>query len=228
MIQINLLPDLKQEYIKSQRTRLYVLAVSLIIVSVFVISTLSLFTYVNVAQRQHTNNLQDDIDRLSEEFQSIQDIDKVVTLQNQIKVLPELHEEKPLTSKLSDYLTILTPNKVTLSNIELNFDENTILLNGTGENVKTVNKFADTLKNTIFVTYNDETPNEAFDNVTLKRISTGNEDGAGFEISADFDSKIFSVKDNAKVSVPSITTSNSEKDRPQVLFDAPNQEDSEE
>ena len=83
MIQFNLLPDIKLEYIKAKRMKRSVILISSVVGgSAFAIFIL-LFLVVNVAQKQHLSNLQADLDN-----------DKKVLQEKQISV-------KSLRSKIS-------------------------------------------------------------------------------------------------------------------------------
>ena len=107
MIQVNLIPDLKAEFLKAQRTKRYVMGLAVLVSGAFVGLVAIMFLYVNVWQQEHTNNLNADIQRLSAEYQGIPDLDKVITVQNQLESLPDLHAEKPLVSRIVTFLSVM-------------------------------------------------------------------------------------------------------------------------
>ena len=63
MIQFNLLPDVKLEYIKAKRTKRSVMLVSIIATGVALGISIMLFLTVSVLQKQHINNLNNDIQK---------------------------------------------------------------------------------------------------------------------------------------------------------------------
>lgn len=220
MMQVNLLPDLKIEFLKAQRTKRIVVTVATLL-SIIMVALVVLFSsYVFVAQRQHTNNLQTDIDSLSRQFQGIDDIQKVATVQKQLAVLSDLHGEKNASSRLPSFLTKLTPGEVSLNEVQLNFEDNELLISGAGKSVKSVNTFADTLKNAVYSLNSDPAGSmPAFVDVTLSRISTDDEGGASFEIRAEFDADLFSSAEGVNLQVPKITSSSGAATNQSSLFE---------
>ena len=150
MIQLNLIPELKAEFLKAQRTRNTVVSISFLVSGGFIALTVLMFLHVNVNQRNHSNNLQEHITELTEEYSAIEDLDKVITIQKQLESLPNLHNSKPLVSRLPKYLTILTPEQVELSDFEMSFEDERIIITGTADDVPAVNIYADTIKNAIY------------------------------------------------------------------------------
>ena len=111
MIQLNLLPDVKMEYIKAQRTRSLVLS-SAIIIALGSIALLVLLLIVGGLQKKHINDLTKDIKADTIQLQKEQDITKILTVQNQLQSLTALHEQKPAVANLFGYLNQVTPTQV--------------------------------------------------------------------------------------------------------------------
>ena len=155
MIQLNLLPDVKLQYIKARQRKRMVISVSAISSAAFLAIFLILFVYVRFAQPNHIDNVNKDIVNATSELKAKADLNKILTIQNQLKSLPGLHDDKTVTSRLFDYLTQLTPKQATISEVELDFKEGSLNIKGNAKDLSTVNKFADTLKFTGFVS-NDE------------------------------------------------------------------------
>ncbi|MBI5357449.1 PilN domain-containing protein [Candidatus Saccharibacteria bacterium] len=152
MIQLNLLPDVKLEYIKARQRKRMVIGTSVIVSGFFITIFILLFIFVRFAQKEHLSNLDEDISKTTQELKSKEDIDKILTIQNQLNSLPALHDQKTISSRLFDYLTQLTPTQATISEVTLDFSENTLSLEGNADQISTVNKFVDTLKFTGFTT----------------------------------------------------------------------------
>lgn len=219
MIQFNLLPDVKLEYIKARRTKQLVMLVSFIAAGVTVSVVVVLFLGVNVVQRRHLNNLADDIEAKSTQLSNEKDIDKILTVQNQLNSLNGLHEGKPAAERLGGYLSQITPSDVALSELASDFTANTMKFSGSAKSLKNVNEFIDTLK---FTTYdaNGEEKN-AFSAVVLSSFDRSDNQvdaAASYEITLNFDPAIFDIKQDIKLKVPNKITTRSVTERPEPLF----------
>lgn len=227
MISLNLLPDIKKEYLRSQRTKRLFLLGSFLVTGAFVAVTVLLGTFVLAGQNTHKNRVQNDIDEALNRLQSEENLEKIVTIQNQLNVLPGLHDGKPDTGRLFGYLKEIVPNNIALNQLEVKFeDDNEFIIAGKGENPKAVNVFVDTMKNASY-TYNGEETVNAFSGVVLENISVDSEEGTSFEIVLTFDELLFdNTVTDGKLSVPKITTSTSVKERP-TLFQETEEEGAE-
>ncbi len=224
MIQVNLIPDLKAQFLKAQRTKRVVMTLAGLVAAAFIGLTVMLFLYVNVAQKEHSDNLTEDINGLVAEFQSKQDLDKIVTIQKQLEALPLLHEQKPLISRLPQYLTAVTPEGVEFRSIDLNFETLLIKMTGRSDTVADANKFVNSLKNARYTVGEDiETELIPFTNIILSTLSSSDE-GAVFEIDLTLDGQIFLNSEEVKLGVPEINSTLSELESPDLdrqdeLFD---------
>src|SRR5688572_27307618 len=104
MIQLNLLPDIKLEYIRTQRTRRLLVGVSVIMTAVAV-GLLLLLLSVNAFQKKHLNDLGDDITANSKKLSGQPQVSRILTVQNQLTSLTGLHDAKPAGTRLFGYLT---------------------------------------------------------------------------------------------------------------------------
>lgn len=180
MIQFNLLPDVKLQFIKAQRLKRMVITVSFIVTSVCLLIFILLFLFVRVSQKNQIEDLTSDINDGINKIESIQDLDKILTVQNQLKSLPALHSGKVVSSRMFGYLGKLKPATASISNIEVDFDGKTMSVKGTADSLATIQQFADTLKFTVFPKKTDPgkpaVDTKAFNSVVLKSfsVSTGN------------------------------------------------------
>jgi Tfp pilus assembly protein PilN len=215
MVQFNLLPNVKLEYIKARRVKRLMTLVSLGVIGVSVGVFVIMFTTVNVVQKQVLSNLNDDIKQYSDELQGTKDIDKILTVQNQLNTLPGLHDQKPVATRLFSYLTQLTPEKVSITRLSLDFDAKTISLTGEAPSVASINTYTDTLKATKYTTTETEDdPKPAFSDVVL--ASFGRDDKkANYNITFGFDEAIFNSASEVQLKVPSGPTVD-----PAALFQA--------
>ncbi|HYF96910.1 MAG TPA: hypothetical protein VD947_02615 [Patescibacteria group bacterium] len=230
MIQLNLLPDVKMQYIRARQRKRMVMGLSIITSSVFLVLFIFLLLFVRVIQKQHLSALDKDISQVSSELKSKQDLDKILTIQNQLNSLPGLHDQKIIGSRLVDYLTQVTPVQATISDVTSDFEANTLSVKGNADALSTVNKFADTLKFTDFKTGEKEPrQGKAFSNVVLKSFAVGGansqgQEGITYELEFSFDPIIFAnIKDaeaSSEVSliIPKIISTRSETEKPDDLF----------
>lgn len=230
MMQLNLLPDVKLKYIQARRRKRLVIGLCAMASGVFLVILIALLVYVRFSQPRYMAALTKDIQATTDELKAKQDLDKILTIQNQLNSLPALHDKKVFSSRLFDYLTQLTPVQATISDVEADFEANTMNIKGNADALSTVNQFADTLKFTDFKS-GGEAPNEgkAFSNVVLKSFSVSTDSGQGgqgaitYELEFSFDPTIFAnikVTEGSAVTltVPKIITTRSETQKPNDLF----------
>lgn len=230
MIQFNLLPDVKLDYIRTKYKKRVVMGVSLITSGVFLAIFIILFINVRVVQKNHMNNLNKDIKTYTNKLQSYKDLDKVLTIQNQLTTLPTLHDNKVISSRLYEYLAQITPAQASISDVTLDLEAKTMKLRGNTDGLTTVNKFVDTIK---FTTYKKEdsesSDTKAFSQVVLQSFTIGNPgeaNSSSYEINFSYDPVIFAnnkksgdgSNNQVQLIVPKIISTRSETEKPRSLF----------
>ena len=218
MIQFNLLPDIKQQYMKAQRQKHMVVFISTLAMIAAVAVFVVLLLVTQVWQKKSISDLNGDIKKYSNELSGTDDFNKILTVQNQLKALPALHDQKAVASRLSGYMTQLTPAKANVSKLDVDFAQNTISISGSADSLATVNTYVDTLK---FTTYSAEGDNSkkgnAFSAVVLSAFGK-NSGATTYTITANFDPIIFSSAQEVTLTVPQITSSRSATEQPTDLF----------
>jgi Tfp pilus assembly protein PilN len=216
MIQFNLLPSVKLDYVQAQRTKRTVMVMSVLVAAIAVAVLVVLFLGVQVAQKKHSSDLSKDIQTESKNLQNIKDLDKILTIQNQLGSLTALHDQKPVATRLFEYVKQLTPANVSIAQLEIDFDTKTLSFTGSANAISSVNKFADTLKFTTFKKDNTSTP--AFSEVVLAEFGKDDK-GTSYGITVKFNEEVFSSAHDIKLDVPAgkITT-RSETEKPENLF----------
>lgn len=217
MIQFNLLPDVKQAYIKAKRRKHLIVTSCSSVIGVCLLILALLFGYVNFGQKQHLNALSKDINAQVKNLQDTQDLDKILTVQNQLSVLSSLHDDKPVASRLFTYLTQTTPSEISISKLDVDFQAHTMKVSGSSSTLNNVNQFADTLKFTDYTKGDDEAKQKAFSDVVLSSFGR-TETAANFAIDLTFDPLIFDSSEEVKLVVPSTVTTRSEIEKP--VFEA--------
>lgn len=202
MAQFNLLPDVKLQFVRARRLQYLVTVVSFIVGGVALALFAAMFVWVNVSQKRHITNLNKDVKRYSVELKNVRELDKILTVQNQLRTLPGLHEDKAAVSRVYDYLAQVTPVEVSLNKLTADFEGNTLSVGGTAPTLDNVRKYTDTLKVTKYALDTQPATEKAFQNVVLS--SFGRDDkGATFTITLGYDPIIFNITRQVQFSVPS-------------------------
>jgi Tfp pilus assembly protein PilN len=221
MIQFNLLPDVKLEFIKTRKAKRIVTSISTIAAAAAVFILLIAVFFVYGVQKKSIRDLNSDITKYTAQINQAPDLNKILTIQNQLNSLPRLESQKPATQRLFTYLTQLTPNTATISQLSLSFSADSISLTGQADSLATVDQFVDTLKFTTYTLGSSTQTSPAFSNVVLTSFGIGNtgqntEDS--YVISTNFSPTIFNANENVTVKVPDIISTRSETDQPTALF----------
>jgi hypothetical protein len=137
MIEINLVPDVKQQLINAQRVRTSVISFSIIVGLVFVGLVIALAVYVFGIQAARGLLSDDAIKKESQELSQVKDISNMLTIQNQLKELPKMHDSKSVDSRIFDVLATINPpapNNVSVTNLALDSASKTIKIEGQAAN----------------------------------------------------------------------------------------------
>lgn len=221
MIQINLLPDIKAEYVKTQRTKRMVITISVIVVAVSVGIVGFLAAYAYGAQSWQLSHAQDVTKSYEKQIKDVADLDKILTIQNQLVALTPLHEAKPVMTRLFTYLQQTTPKDVTLSKYSVDNTEMLWSVEGKAASLELVNKYVDTLK---FTEIDEQGGPKAFSDVVLSSFSKdGQGSGYAYSIKFKFNDKLFSSSNpDIKLFVPQIVTTRSQTQLPTSDVFVPN------
>lgn len=137
MIEINLVPDVKQELIKAQRVRSSVISIAIVtgLASVGVVILLAIWVFAVQAGRGFLvdNTIKDESQKLS----SVEDISNTLTIQNQLSELSAMHDGKHIDSRVFDMLTTINPeapNTIKLTKTTLDTGSNTIVIEAQADN----------------------------------------------------------------------------------------------
>ena len=219
MIQLNLLPDVKTKYVKARRTNRIVI-VSSIVISCVAIGVLALFaSIVYGAQKVQLNHYDDLIKKSTSELNSIDGLNKILTVQNQLNQINKLHSEKPVTSRIFAFLPQITPSNVQIGTLNLSYVTNTMSISGNASSLEEINKFVDTLKFTKYTTDTNQTETAAFTSVVLGSFGSSDQKKVAYSVTLKFDPAIFSSSNKSVfLAVPKITSTRSQTESPDALF----------
>ena len=198
MIQFNLLPDVKLAYIRTERIK-HVATLVAMMVSVVAVGLLCIsMSVVYVVQRQIVVNLDNAIQKSNRKLASVKDVDKILTVQNQLKGLTGLHTGKPATSRVFAYLQKTTPKNVSLNKLNLDFSTTSITVGGSAASLDDIKNYADILKSATYTVYGGKSQ-KAFSDVVLSNFSK-NDKGATFTITAKFATDLFDITKDVTLS----------------------------
>lgn len=227
MIEINLVPDVKQELIRAQRVRNSVisLATLLSVVAVAVVVVLSL--YVFGAQALRSTLADSSIKSNEAKLKNVKDLSNALTVQNQLSQISSNHNQTVMTSRIFDILSTVVPNSVTVTNFTLDSTQNQLTIDGE----TTVGYQAlETLKKTIVATNFQYTNDGQQQTVPLStQITDGtrsySQDASGqqtlnFSIVVTYSPDVFArTSTSGRVVGPSVTNAtDSAQAVPQSLF----------
>lgn len=150
MIQLNLLPDVKKEYLRAQSFRAKTISFSILVTVVAIGLTAVLASYVYGAQLLISSAQKNDIAEKSQQLKSKSDIGKYLTIQNQLSAISGLHDEKTVTSRILGILPQLNPappNNVLLANIKLSVVDGQLVFQGGVRDYSALTTFKNTLEN---------------------------------------------------------------------------------
>lgn len=189
MIQFNLLPDVKKEYVKAKRLKRMIMSASILASAGAIGVTVLMFTFVHVAQKKNISDLGKDIQKVTSDIKATPNLDSILTVQNQLSLLPQLHETKPETSRLFDYLSFVSPQSVRISSIDLDTKLTTMTVSGSADSIATFNKFVDNIKAVQYSVSGSNDMLPTFSNVVTQ--ITGSNQSAEFRITMSYDSAIY-------------------------------------
>lgn len=224
MIQFNLLPDVKQQYIRAKRMKRTAVVVSFLVAATALFVFVMLFLSVHVFQQKHIKNVNNDIQASIKTLKETPNLNKILTIQNQLNSLPELHNNKPVVSRMGIYLSQITPDKITIGDIEVDFEANTMVIQGTAESLEKVNKYVDTIKFTTFSEVQTDgsepipSKTKPFNSVVLDDYTRSDKE-VTYKIILSYDPAIFDNSKNIILVVPkNKITTRSELEKPSDLF----------
>ncbi len=151
MIEINLIPDVKQDFLRAQRTRNVAISVA-ILVGIIAVAAVAILGTILVGQKITSGVLDGSIKKKYSEISSEKDLSNLLTIQNQLAKVSDQNTNRSMNSRVFDVLSGVnpkSPDNVVFSNVEVNPEDKTIKLDGSAENSYAA---AEALKKTILNT----------------------------------------------------------------------------
>src|SRR5690349_5472303 len=184
MIQFNLLPDIKIQFNKTQRTKRTLLVISLLAAAISVGLLLILFSFLAV-QKKHISDLDKDISSLQIELENEPDLSRILSIQNQLNKLPDLYDGRPAITRLPGYLDQITPVGTGMSSLNLDLSSSKMEITASAKSLELMYNHVDTIKYTEVVKKvegQEDQKSFAFSSVVLTSFGKS-ETGATYTIS---------------------------------------------
>jgi hypothetical protein len=203
MIEINLIPDVKQELLRAQRARNTVVTFSIFagVASLAIVALLLI--YVFGAQTVRSVLADDAITNRSAELAEVEDLSETLTIQNQLIQIDSLNQTKKLESRIFEVLEAIlppAPNQVQISNLSLDADTTSLVVEGQTPNFETLEIFKKTIAGAV-VTYSqdDEEVSEAVaQDISISDVSYGDDTSGArvlrFTLSFTYPEVLFSAE----------------------------------
>jgi Tfp pilus assembly protein PilN len=137
MIEINLVPDIKQELLRAQIIRARVIfgsvAIGIVSVAVVILLVIYVFTFQTVRSGLADASIEQGSDKLA----AVTDLTKTLTIQNQLTKISVLNSDKKIDSRIFDVLNAIippSPNNIQISNLAINSSLELITIDGQAAN----------------------------------------------------------------------------------------------
>lgn len=148
MIEINLIPDVKREYLRTRALRNFIITISIFVGlgAAAIVVVLSLFF---AGQLVLENSLNSNITKQGKELMSVKDLDKAVTLQQQLGQIDDQHNSKKAYSRLFGVVDAVKPQSVKISTLRVSPEDTTLYVEGVAEDgFSALEAFKKTIMNT--------------------------------------------------------------------------------
>ena len=122
MIEINLIPDVKQELLRAQAQRNIVISASIVLAIAAVVIVILVASYVFGAQKFMMDSANKTIDKEYATLSSVEDLDRLLTIQNQLDKVSQLNANKNVGSRLYGMLNVIVPSdphNITISSVSV-------------------------------------------------------------------------------------------------------------
>lgn len=158
MIEINLIPDVKRELLRAQAARTAVISGSIFVSIIAGGIVIALVLYVFGVQTVRSNIAEDEIEKQYASLSKVEDLSKVLTIQNQLDTMSSLNENKKIDSRLFNVLAAVVPpepNSVKISQVNVDAEDAKITIDGQTRAFDSMEIFKKTLDSAIVI-YTDE------------------------------------------------------------------------
>jgi len=132
MIEINLIPDVKRELLKAQRARSIVISASILTSIIALGVVVLLLVYIYGVQAVRGSYLDGQITSKGQELAKIDDLSKILTIQNQLSTISDLNGRKVMGARVFDVISAITPRNATPSFSQITVTPTDVEVAGSG------------------------------------------------------------------------------------------------
>lgn len=182
MIEINLIPDVKQELLKAERVRSLVISFSIVagLAALGVVALLAVYVFGVQTVRSALSD--EAIKSGSAQLAGVEDLSKVLTIQNQLSKIDELNSQKKIDSRVFEMLDAVIPpppNSVQISTLAIDAEESTITLEGQTPSYDSLEVFKKTVDGAVMTYTVEEQPAETklATDISTSDVSFGEDSG---------------------------------------------------
>ena len=130
--EINLVPEIKYQMLKSMRFRKVSTFVCIIVAAVFGVAT-AIFGGIVLTENATMASQDTKLDSMAKKINEFGSMDDFLTLQNQLNAIQTVNDNKKVLSRIFGVLSMLRPqggDEVTMSKVSINMEENTVSIEG--------------------------------------------------------------------------------------------------
>lgn len=186
MIEINLVPDIKQELIRARLVRSAVVSGAIIASIIAGAIVAAIAVYVYGVQTVRSVVADDAIKKGAAQLATVEDLSKILTIQNQLTKMSALNDEKPIDSRVFDLLQAIippAPNTVKVSSLVIDAEAKSITFEGQTPTYPSLETFKKTIAaaNVRFKDGDTQTDVVLASDLSISNISYG-EDASGAKV----------------------------------------------
>lgn len=136
MIEVNLIPDVKREFLRAQRLRNQVISLS-ILISIIAVGVVALLGVYMGTQAARGYLADESIKKGYSALSSVENVNDIVTIQNQLSQISDINDKKGINSRLFDLLSAINPaapNDIHMTTVTLDPTNKTIVIDGSAVN----------------------------------------------------------------------------------------------
>lgn len=190
MIEINLIPDVKQELIRARMVRSAVISGAIIAIIAAAALVVVLSVYVFGVQTLRSTVADAAIKDKGKTLANVEDLSKILTIQNQLTKMSALNDAKNINSRVFDVLQAIippSPNEVQISSLVIDASQESggsITFEGQTPSYPSLEAFKKTIA-AAYVRYKDADKNQVdialATNLSISNVSYG-EDASGAKV----------------------------------------------
>lgn len=165
MIELNLIPDVKRELLRTQRARSTVISGAILTSIVAIGVVVLLVVWVTVVQGARGVLSDNTIATESKKIAKVSDLTNTLTIQNQLNLLDKMHANKTVSSRVFDVFTTINPpapNDINISKLNVDVAHKTITVDAQAPNgYPALEVFKKTISATTFQYKDGDSPKSA-------------------------------------------------------------------